>query len=84
MENQLSDDPLVPSRPARRRFGVSPVTWWRWRNEGLVEPPVVINGRNYHTESSLARTRARIESGDVAGTRRVPPSPATPAPEAAA
>jgi predicted site-specific integrase-resolvase len=84
MENQLSDDPLVPSRPARLRFGVSSVTWWRWRNDGLVEPPVVINGRNYFTESGLARTKAKIEAGDVAGTRRVPPSPATSALEAAA
>lgn len=47
---------LIAQTEARRLNGdVSAMTWWRWRNAGIVPEPVVIQGRNYYRASDLAK-----------------------------
>lgn len=49
------DDVLLPDSKARKRYGVSEMTFWRWdRNPDLGFPaPVIINRRKYRRLSDL-------------------------------
>jgi hypothetical protein len=47
-------DELLPEKLARREFGsVSAMCFWRWRRQGILPPPIVINKRNYWYRSTL-------------------------------
>jgi hypothetical protein len=42
-------DALLPSAEARRLAGgISTMTEWRWRRDGLLPAPIQIRGRNYY------------------------------------
>lgn len=46
--DQGPDDALIGSTVCRRLAGnISDMTLWRWRQAGIVPPPLVIRGRNY-------------------------------------
>jgi len=52
---------LVNQTEARRLNGdVSAMTWWRWRQAGLVPEPVVIRGRNYYRADDLAKMQRAL------------------------
>ena len=47
------NDRLVPNSVAARTLGVSTLTLWRWRKQGLLPAPHRINGRAYQRQSDL-------------------------------
>lgn len=53
-------DALLPSAEARRLAGgISAMTEWRWRRDGLLPAPVQIRGRNYYRRGAfMAALRA--------------------------
>ena len=49
-------DSLERQSELRRRLGgISDMTVWRWRKEGILPPPTVIRGRNYWPASVIER-----------------------------
>lgn len=52
---------LITQSEARRLHGnVSAMTWWRWRQAGIVPEPVVIQGRNYYAADELAKVQQAL------------------------
>jgi predicted site-specific integrase-resolvase len=52
---------LLPSRIVQARYDVCSRTVKRWVDEGILPPPVVINHRNYFSESEIEqRERDRM------------------------
>jgi len=57
------DDPLIPQRTARRLAGgISDMTMWRWRQAGIIPPPISIRGRNYWRKSVFLAALAQAGS----------------------
>jgi len=49
------------------------MTWWRWRQAGLVPEPVVIRGRNYYRADDLAKMQRALvnqRTGAIGSTAR--------------
>lgn len=53
--------------------GVSPVTGWRWRNNGWLRP-VNINGKLYIAAEEIANFERRAAAGEFEKVARVPNS----------
>jgi hypothetical protein len=55
--NETAADQLLPGREVDRRYGITPRTRNRWKNDPKMAfgPPVVINGREYYRVSDLLK-----------------------------
>ena len=49
----LHSDSLIPAPEARRLLGISAMSEWRWRQEGLLPEPVKIRRRCYYRRGEL-------------------------------
>lgn len=59
------DDPLITQRQARHLAGnISDMTMWRWRQAGIIPPPISIRGRNYWRKSVFLAALAQARSQD--------------------
>ncbi len=48
------DEALIPSAEGRRMAGgISTMTEWRWRRDGLLPKPVQVRGRNYYRRGAF-------------------------------
>lgn len=62
-------DQLISQPQLRGLFGeISDMTIWRWRQNGLLPQPIVINRRNYYRQSDIAEMQSRLspKSGEAA------------------
>ena len=51
----MENENLLPSSKVRAAFGdISGMTLWRWVDKGILQKPIVINGRNYWPESAVS------------------------------
>ena len=65
-KNYASNSPetLISQRELRGMFGnVSDMTIWRWRRDGLLPEPIVINRRNYFRAREIVAMQARLAAG---------------------
>ncbi len=54
MNKSFSDDPLVSQNNAKKQLGnKSDMTFWRWRRQGILPEPIVINCRNHWRQSQI-------------------------------
>lgn len=54
-----SEDHLIDAAAVRAEFGgKSPITIRRWVTQGMLPPPVKINGRNYWRRSDVNALKA--------------------------
>lgn len=45
---------LIPARETRARLGgISAMTEWRWRRDGILPQKIQINGRNFDDEAVI-------------------------------
>jgi predicted site-specific integrase-resolvase len=49
-DQKVPSGPLTPWPAYAKQKGVDPKTLDRWAKQGLIDPPVVINGRKYAAE----------------------------------
>jgi predicted DNA-binding transcriptional regulator AlpA len=58
----MSEDHLVPDPKARKEFGVSAMTIWRWDRDSKLgfPPPIKINGRTYRSRQQLEEWKANL------------------------
>jgi predicted DNA-binding transcriptional regulator AlpA len=49
----MNDELVKQSEAKRIAGGVSDMTFWRWRREGKIPPPIQIGKRNYWRRSEL-------------------------------
>jgi predicted site-specific integrase-resolvase len=66
-DTEASLPALIPLITWRKRIGVSPVTVWRWRQQGWLHT-VTIGRRPYVTEDAIRSFVARAKAGEFAGT----------------
>jgi hypothetical protein len=60
-------DALLPSAEARRLAGgISTMTEWRWRRDGLLPAPVQIRGRNYYRKGPFMAALRSLGAPDAA------------------
>jgi DNA-binding transcriptional MerR regulator len=59
MSTEIPGGDLVPATPYAQKKGVSPKTLDRWVEQGLLDPPVRINGRKYYRDRAEAQGSAR-------------------------
>lgn len=65
----MKTENLIPQPKLRRMFGgVSNMTLFRWRQNGTLPEPIVINRRNYYRESDIAAMQARLTGSEQAET----------------
>lgn len=50
MATGIPQGELIPATPYAQKKGVSPKTLDRWVEQGLIDPPVRINGRKYYRD----------------------------------
>lgn len=56
-----SPEALISQPELRRLFsGVSDMTVWRWRKNGILPEPIVINRRNFYRETDIAEMQQRF------------------------
>lgn len=61
----LAADPLLSASEVRRELGgITRVTLWRWRQDGLLPEPVTMRGRNYWRQSVIEQVKG--EAPEVA------------------
>lgn len=61
------DDTLLSSTDARRMAGgISTMTEWRWRRDGLLPNPVNIRGRNYYRKGPFMAALRSLGTPDAA------------------
>ena len=54
-----AEQPLLMRQSKKaRQLGVCPSTLKGWVEKGILEPPLVINGRSYHSPSTRPKTTA--------------------------
>lgn len=64
MSNELDlrepelDDLLADKLVRRKLGGITTMTLSRWRAQGILPPPIKINGRNYQRRSDVLRVQA--------------------------
>jgi len=52
---------LISARETRARLGgISPMTEWRWRRDGILPPKIQINGRNFDDEAVIDEMIERL------------------------
>ena len=57
----MKPEQLISDTDLRRIFGnVSAMTIWRWRDAGILPPPVKIRKRNYTRASVVAEAQERL------------------------
>ena len=56
------------------QIGVTPITAWRWRNEGWLAT-VNICGRVYVTQEAIQKFTERAKAGEFSKTHKCPPPP---------
>jgi DNA-binding transcriptional MerR regulator len=64
----MSDQPKKPRQPIRKfaeKWGVSVRTVKRWGESGIIDPPEVINGRNYVPEDAEPRRDALLKTPET-------------------
>jgi predicted site-specific integrase-resolvase len=49
-----------------QQIGISPSTFWRWRQRGWISEPVNIGGRLYLTMEQIAEFKRRAQAGEFA------------------
>lgn len=60
-------DALMPSAEARRLAGgISTMTEWRWRRDGLLPAPVQIRGRNYYRRGAFMAALRSLGTAEAA------------------
>lgn len=69
--DQGPDDALIGGTVAKRLAGnISDMTMWRWRQAGIVPPPLVIRGRNYWKRgeflAAIERATRNLENPEAA------------------
>lgn len=64
---------LTPWRHWLEDVGISPVTGWRWRNNGWLQP-ININGKLYIAAEEIANFERRAAAGEFEKVARVPNS----------
>jgi hypothetical protein len=59
---QLEDDALIPDPEMWRKFGVSPMTGWRWTNDPKLNfpQPIKIRTRNFRRGGELNEFGERL------------------------
>lgn len=62
---------IIPWRRWLEGVGVSPVTGWRWRNNGWLHP-LNINGKLYITAQEIANFERRAAAGEFEKLAQVP------------
>ena len=69
---QLEHGPVAVRRWIRQ-IGISPSTFWRWRQRGWIREPVNIGGRLYLTLEQIAEFERRAEEGEFSIPSAPPP-----------
>ena len=59
MSTEIPQGELIPATPYALKKGVSPKTLDRWVEQGLIDPPVRINGRKYYRDRAEAQEPAQ-------------------------
>ena len=49
----------------RERFGIAPVTLWRWTRAGKLPPPVYLRGRKYWVLADVEAAETRMFSASL-------------------
>ena len=66
-QQSFATDPLVSQTSVKKQLGdVIDMTMWRWRRQGILPPPIVINTRNYWRQSQIDAITGRIEERGAA------------------
>src|SRR5580704_12406727 len=81
----IEEDVFLPDPQAQKRYGVTPMTFWRWDNDPKLgfPGPYIISGRKYRKLSELREFEARFAGASArapppTGRRREPALPWPP------
>ena len=59
----------LTSADLRERFGIAPVTLWRWTKNGKLPRPRYINGRKRWAEEEIIAAEGRLFDESFSGAR---------------